>query len=99
VTVLSQFTVVVAYAQPGAQFLEPVRVAPGTTVGDAIRASGLLQECPEIDLGQCSVGVFGRLIGLDSVLQDGDRIEIYRPLIADPKDARRRRAGLVRKRL
>ncbi len=58
----------------------------------AIRESGMLREFPEIDLARNAVGVFGERVALDSPLRDGDRVEIYRPLALDPKQARRRRA-------
>jgi putative ubiquitin-RnfH superfamily antitoxin RatB of RatAB toxin-antitoxin module len=89
--------VAVAYARPGEHLYRHLRLAPGSTVGEAIRSSGLLAQCPEIDLNRNQVGVFGRLAQLDTRLQDGDRVEIYRPLRADPKEARRRRAASARK--
>lgn len=82
----------VAYVGPETQVLRPMEVRPGTTAGAAIESSGILALCPEIDLGCYKVGIFGRLIALDQTLEDGDRVEIYRPLIADPKETRRRRA-------
>lgn len=83
----------VCYARPDRQFLLEMRVASGTTLEQAIRQSGVLAEAPEIDLAVSRVGIFGKLKTLDTVLRDSDRVEIYRPLVADPKDARRRRAG------
>lgn len=82
----------VAYATPARQTVRAVRLPPGSRVGEAIRRSGLLAEFPEIDLAVNRVGVYGEPVELDAVLADGDRVEIYRPLIADPKEARRRRA-------
>jgi putative ubiquitin-RnfH superfamily antitoxin RatB of RatAB toxin-antitoxin module len=67
-------------------------LSAGATVADAIRFSGLSSSCPEIDASSTRVGVHGRIVSRDTVLSDGDRVEIYRPLIADPKQARRRRA-------
>jgi hypothetical protein len=67
-------------------------VPDGSTLEDAIRKSGILQRCPEIDLATAEVGVFNRLRALNERVRDGDRVEIYRPLLADPKEARRRRA-------
>ena len=64
----------------------------GSTLHEAIRQGGVLVAMPEIDLATCRVGVYGKLTTLDTVLQEGDRVEIYRPLIADPKESRRRRA-------
>ncbi|HVL10419.1 MAG TPA: RnfH family protein [Burkholderiaceae bacterium] len=85
--------VMVCHAAPDEIFLESLDVAHGTTLGDAIRASGVLQAFPQLDLGICRVGVFGKLRSLDTAVQPGDRIEIYRPLIADPKAARQRRVA------
>ncbi|MEK7815812.1 MAG: RnfH family protein [Pseudomonadota bacterium] len=82
----------VAFATPHAQVTIETRVPPATTVAEAIRLSGVLGRCPEIDLAKNAVGIFGERARLDDVVQDGDRVEIYRPLIADPKEARRRRA-------
>jgi putative ubiquitin-RnfH superfamily antitoxin RatB of RatAB toxin-antitoxin module len=62
-------------------------------VGEAIERSGLLAQCPEIDLAVFKVGIFGKVAKIDQVLEEGDRVEIYRPLIADPKEARKRRAA------
>jgi hypothetical protein len=85
--------VAVAYVGPAAQVLEALEVPAGTTVGGAIERSGLLAQCPEIDLEVFKVGIFGKLAKIDQVLEEGDRVEIYRPLIADPKEARKRRAA------
>ncbi|HYD81421.1 MAG TPA: RnfH family protein [Paucimonas sp.] len=82
----------VCYARPEAQFLRDLIVPAGTTLGQAIVQSGLLQARPEIDLQACRVGIYGKLKELDTVLREHDRVEIYRPLIADPKEARRKRA-------
>ena len=60
---------------------------------DAIRQSGLLAEFPEIDIAHAVIGIFGQRVALDYVLKAGDRVEIYRPLQAEPQDARRRRAA------
>ena len=89
----------VAYAPPAANPMRrQLNLPSGSTVGEAIRASGLLDLCPEIGLTRNRVGVFGRLVQLDTPLRDGDRVEIYRPLHADPKEARRRRAASGKKR-
>ncbi|MDB5773278.1 MAG: rnfH Ubiquitin family protein [Burkholderia sp.] len=82
----------VCFAKPGVQILRDMTVAPGTTVEDAIRRSGVLDDAPEIDLSVCKVGIYGKLKPLDTALRDRDRIEIYRPLIADPMESRRKRA-------
>jgi uncharacterized protein len=82
----------VVYALSDRQTLLKQQVASGTTVVDAIRASGILDKHPEIDLAANKLGIFGKLTKPDTVLRDKDRIEIYRPLIADPKEVRRKRA-------
>ncbi|RJG00880.1 RnfH family protein [Noviherbaspirillum sedimenti] len=81
----------VCYARPDAIFLEELTFTAGTTLEQAIRASGILARAPEIDLAVCKLGIFGKLKPLETILRDRDRIEIYRPLQADPKEARRRR--------
>lgn len=85
--------VAVAYVGPSAQFSRSLEGHVGMVVREAIEQSGVLSVCPEIDLAVNQVGVFGKLAKLDQVLEDGDRVEIYRPLIADPKEARKRRAA------
>ena len=82
----------VLYALPHEQALLYVEVPQGTTLGDAVKISGILEKHPDIDLASNKVGIFGKLSKLDSVLRDRDRVEIYRPLIADPKEVRRKRA-------
>lgn len=69
------------------------QVADTATVHQAIRASGILERCPDIDLSRQRVGVFGKLKGLDDGLYPDDRIEIYRGLVMDPKESRRRRVA------
>jgi putative ubiquitin-RnfH superfamily antitoxin RatB of RatAB toxin-antitoxin module len=86
-------TVEVAYARADLQVVRTVRVAHEASVREAIRCSGLLGRFPEIDLAEYRVGVFGRLRDLDAPLAPGERVEIYRPLRIDPKEARRRRAA------
>lgn len=82
----------VAYGLPDKQYLIALQVAEGTTVLEAIKQSGLLIECPTINLGKQRVGIFSRFVELGDVVKSGDRIEIYRPLIIDPKEARRAKA-------
>ncbi|HMM47586.1 MAG TPA: RnfH family protein [Thiobacillaceae bacterium] len=82
----------VVYALPHQQTLLRVQVAEGATVEEAIRASGVLAEHPEIDLAESKVGIFSKIVKLDEKIRDRDRVEIYRPLIADPKEVRRKRA-------
>jgi len=70
-----------------------LKLVSGSTVATAIEASGLLQKYPEIDLAKNKLGVFSKLAKIDTVLRDQDRVEIYRPLIADPKEVRKKRAA------
>ncbi|HEX9625492.1 MAG TPA: RnfH family protein [Acidiferrobacterales bacterium] len=83
----------VVYAAADEQVVLTVELAAPATVEQAIRASGMLARFPQIDLARQPVGIHGRRAALHDPLRDGDRVEIYRPLIADPKAARRRRAG------
>ncbi|OYO29200.1 RnfH family protein [Janthinobacterium sp. PC23-8] len=83
----------VCYALPEAAFLRALNLPPGSTVQQAIEHSGLLLQHPEIDLAVNMVGIYGKKKTLDTVLRAQDRVEVYRPLQADPKEARRRRAG------
>ena len=82
----------VGYATPQRQALIGMEVAPGCTLRQAIERCGILGQFPEISLEHCKVGIFGRLRQLDDTVEAGDRVEIYRPLTADPKQARRLRA-------
>lgn len=86
-------TVEVVYARADEQALIPLQAESGLTVREAIERSGILQQFPEVDLNRNRVGIFGRIANLDQILEDGERVEIYRPLIADPKEARKRRAA------
>ncbi len=85
----------VAYALPKKQIIRSVNVDSGTTIGAAIVLSGIMMDFPELDtvLEESKVGIFGKASVMTTVLQDGDRVEIYRPLIADPKEVRRKRAA------
>lgn len=83
----------VAYAGQDAQVLLAVSGPPGMTVREAIDRSGVLARFPEIDLGLNKVGIYGKLARLDQGLAEGDRVEIYRPLIADPNEQRKKRAA------
>ena len=89
----------VGYARPDKQWEIPVEISPETTVAVTIQRSGILEVCPEISLTDCEVGVFSKPVALDDVLEEGDRLEIYRPLEVDPKEARRRRAEVRERRL
>jgi putative ubiquitin-RnfH superfamily antitoxin RatB of RatAB toxin-antitoxin module len=88
-----EIQVYVIYATAQDEFIHPMRVATGTTVGQAIEASGVLAQFPEINLVTQPVGIYGKKKTLDTVLRERDRVEIYRPLLADPKDSRRKRAA------
>ena len=83
----------VAYARPDEQIILALKVPAGATIEDAIRRSSVMERFPEIDLATNKVGVFGKVGRLDQELSPGDRVEIYRPLIADPKEARKQRAA------
>ncbi|MCD2518974.1 RnfH family protein [Massilia sp. G4R7] len=85
--------VTVCYASDKFEYLHPMQVREGTTIGEAIEMSGVLQAHPEINLSTQPVGIYARKKTLDTVLRARDRIEIYRPLVADPKDSRRKRAA------
>ncbi len=88
-----KWEVEVAYAVPERQMILKVEGVPGLTVREAIGRSGILEQFPEIDLAVSKVGVFGKATTLEAEVVVGDRVEIYRPLIADPKEARKRRAA------
>ena len=81
----------VAYARPDQQVIVELDVPTGTTIEQLVLESGILETFPEIDLEKNKLGIFGKLVKKDSVLNQGDRVEIYRPLIADPKEVRRQR--------
>jgi putative ubiquitin-RnfH superfamily antitoxin RatB of RatAB toxin-antitoxin module len=88
-----RITVEVACALPDRQRVYRVELGEGATVMQAIEASGVCRDEPGLAVDPQRLGVFARKVGPDAVLQNGDRVEIYRPLALDPKDARRRRAG------
>ena len=83
----------VVYALPGAEDAVSLEVPPGATLRDAIHASGLIARHPEIDLDRQKIGVYGKVKAAEAPAAQGDRIEIYRPLLVEPKEARRRRAA------
>lgn len=89
---MPDITVEIVYALPEKQYLRSVTLEGGATVEQAIKASGLLSLRKDIDLSNNKVGIFSRPVKLGDAVQDGDRVEIYRPLIADPKEMRRQRA-------
>ena len=88
-----QISVEVGYALPHKQELVLVTLAAGSTVEQAIERSGILEKYPEIDLLKNKLGVFAKLVKPESTLRNRDRVEIYRPLIADPKEVRKQRAA------
>lgn len=94
---MSEIRVEVVYALPERQYLRTVKLEEGSTVEQAIVASGLLELRKDIDLKSNKVGVYSRPVKLADTISDGDRIEIYRPLIADPKELRRLRAEKSKK--
>lgn len=89
----SEMMVEVAYALPDEQLIVPVKVTEGITAEEAIASSGILNKYPEIDLAVNKIGIFGKLSKLDAPLRHLDRVEIYRQLIADPKEVRKQRAA------
>ena len=89
----NMMTVEVAYALPQRQEIVAVQVPVGTTVQQAAEQSGIVRHFPEIDLATVKMGIFGKAAKGDAELQPGDRVEIYRPLIADPKAVRKQRAA------
>ncbi len=83
----------VAYAKPERQLILVLEAEPGITAKEAIMRSGILDEFPEIDIETVKLGIFGKAAPASTVLKPMDRVEIYRPLIADPKEARKKRAA------
>lgn len=88
-------TIETAYALADVQYLFAEQVEEGTTVEQALERSKLLQEVPGLVIDK--VGIFGKLVSTDTVLREGDRIEVYRPLKADPRDRRRKKVAQERK--
>lgn len=89
---VEKYFVEVVYALPEEQVLISLDVEQGTTAEQAVKLSGVLEKFPDIDLTKNKLGIFGKATKADQVLRDKDRVEIYRPLIADPKESRRKRA-------
>ncbi|MBT8144019.1 MAG: RnfH family protein [Gammaproteobacteria bacterium] len=83
----------VAYAMPQRQVVLPVVIPAGMTAREAALASGVDQHFEDVDLEQCKLGIYGRVVKDDHVMQPGDRLELYRPLLADPKEVRRQLAA------
>jgi len=87
----------VAYAKPETQIIIALEVTPGTTAAQAIAQSGMVQRFPELEANDHKFGIFGKVCKPDQPLREGDRVEIYRPLIADPKQVRKERAAKGKK--
>lgn len=94
---MPEIRVEVVYALPERQYLRSIKLEEGSSVEQAIAASGLLEQRPEIDLTVNKVGIYSRPVKLADKVNEGDRVEIYRPLIADPKELRRQRAERAKK--
>ena len=94
----SKITVEVAYALPQRQAIVELQVEEGTTAVEAARLSGIAEKFEGIDLENDKMGIFGKVVSPSQVLRAGDRVEIYRPLIADPKEVRKARAARVKER-
>lgn len=92
-----QIEIEVVYALPLAQEITRLHIPVGSTVAEAILRSALAARHPELSTGRARVAIYGRLTTLDTVLQDQDRVEILRPLMVDPKEARRQRASSRRR--
>lgn len=89
---VEKYFIEVVYALPDEQVLISLDVDQGTTVEQAVKLSGILERFSDIDLAKNKLGIFGKATKADQALRDKDRVEIYRPLIADPKESRRKRA-------
>lgn len=94
----SMISVEVAYALPGKQAILKVDVPEGTTALQAAQLSGIARQFEEIDLDNAKLGIFAKVVSPGQVLREGDRVEIYRPLVADPKEVRKARAARARER-
>ncbi len=89
----NKITVEVIYALAGQQFLKKLHLVQGSTAIDAIYSSRVIEVFPEINFKKNKIGIFGCFVKSDTLLKDGDRVEIYRSLIIDPKETRRKRAA------
>jgi uncharacterized protein len=88
---MASLRIEVVYALPAGEDAVSVRLPPGATAADAVRASGILERHPEIDLERQRIGIHGRVVEATAPLSDGERVEVYRALALAPKEARRRR--------
>lgn len=92
-----QIEVYIIYALPNEQEVITLSVAPNTSVGTAIIASKILDKYPAIDLTKNKLGIYGKLCKLDTIVEEFDRIEIYRPLVAEPREIRKKLAAATAK--
>jgi uncharacterized protein len=83
----------IAYALPLRQVIQSVDVPEGTSIHGAIEASGILEQLPQVDFSRNKVGIFGKVKPLDTLVADGDRIEIYQPITVDPKKIPKRKTA------
>ena len=81
----------IAYAEPDQQVWIKLEIPQGSTLLEAVHRSGILNRFPQLDLKQQKVGIFGKLVKLDTPLREGDRVEIYRPITVDPAKVKRRK--------
>ncbi|MGB5345454.1 MAG: RnfH family protein [Woeseia sp.] len=88
-----QLCIEVVYAEPGKQVLRKQRVREGTTAGEALQQAGLQEEFPATEFANAEIGIWGRRAAHSRLLRDGDRLEVYRPLKLDPREARRQLAA------
>jgi putative ubiquitin-RnfH superfamily antitoxin RatB of RatAB toxin-antitoxin module len=89
---MASLSVQVVYALPGREDAVSLKLPAGATALDALHASGLLERHPDIDLARQKIGIYGKVVSRQAALRDGDRVEVYRPLLVEAKEARRRRA-------
>lgn len=87
----------IAYGTAEKQLLQTLRVTEGTTAREAVLQSCIAEEFPDADVKNAPLGIFGKAVKDDTVLRNRDRVEVYRPLLADPKEARRKRVGQQKK--
>lgn len=94
---MAKLNIELIYPLPNEQILLTIKIDKPSTIAEAIEASGIRKKYPEIDLTKNKVGIFSKVCELNQSLREGDRIEIYRPLIADPKEARKKKAVIQKK--
>ena len=89
---MASLRIEVVLALPGGEDAVTLRLPAGATAGEAVQASGVLERHPRIGAARHEIGIYGRMVGAHALLSDGDRVEVYRALLLEPKEARRRRA-------